>query len=95
MHINSKYVFDKQIKELSIICFNTLKIILLKYGSPGAIRFFAHCTLCNQYLQQNYPLYISFLFFWGGGGVGAVVAEWLSSWLAEEEVWGSIPSLAT
>ena len=26
---------------------------------------------------------------------GAAVAEWLSSWLAEQEVWSSIPSLAT
>ena len=26
---------------------------------------------------------------------GAVVAEWLSSWLAEQEVRGSIPRLAT
>ena len=26
---------------------------------------------------------------------GAVVAEWLSSWLAEQEDWGSIPGLAT
>ena len=27
--------------------------------------------------------------------LGAVVAEWLSSWLAEQEVRGSIPRLAT
>ena len=27
--------------------------------------------------------------------MGAAVAEWLSSWLAEQEVWGSIPYLAT
>ena len=27
--------------------------------------------------------------------MGAVVAEWLSSWLAEQEVRGSIPRLAT
>ena len=26
--------------------------------------------------------------------VGAAVAEWLSSWLAEQEVWGSIPGLS-
>ena len=26
---------------------------------------------------------------------GAVVVEWLSSWLAEQEVRGSIPRLAT
>ena len=26
---------------------------------------------------------------------GAAVAEWLSAWLAEQEVWGSIPCLAT
>ena len=29
------------------------------------------------------------------GWRGAVVAEWLSSWLAEQEVRGSIPRLAT
>ena len=27
--------------------------------------------------------------------LGAAVAEWLSSWLAEQEVRGSIPGLAT
>ena len=27
--------------------------------------------------------------------LGAVVAEWISSWLAEQEVRGSIPRLAT
>ena len=27
--------------------------------------------------------------------MGAAVAEWLSSWLAEQEVRGSIPRLAT
>ena len=27
--------------------------------------------------------------------MGAAVAEWLSSWLAEQEVWGSIPGHAT
>ena len=27
--------------------------------------------------------------------IGAVVAEWLSSWLAEQEDRGSIPGLAT
>ena len=27
--------------------------------------------------------------------MGAAVVEWLSSWLAEKEVWGSIPGLAT
>ena len=27
--------------------------------------------------------------------LGAAVAEWLSSWLAEQEVRGSIPRLAT
>ena len=27
--------------------------------------------------------------------MGAAVAEWLSSWLAEQEDWGSIPGLAT
>ena len=26
---------------------------------------------------------------------GAAVAEWLSSWFAGQEVWGSIPGLAT
>ena len=30
-----------------------------------------------------------------GKHLGAAVAEWLSSWLAEQEVWGSIPRLAT
>ena len=29
------------------------------------------------------------------GRVGAVVAEWLSSWLAEQEDRGLIPGLAT
>ena len=27
--------------------------------------------------------------------MGAAVAEWLSSWLAEQEDWGSIPGLTT
>ena len=31
----------------------------------------------------------------GLGVVGAAVAEWLSSWLAEQEDRGSIPGLAT
>ena len=26
---------------------------------------------------------------------GVAVVDWLSSWLAEQEVWGSIPGLAT
>ena len=26
---------------------------------------------------------------------GAAVVEWVSTWLAEQEIWGSIPGLAT
>ena len=44
--------------------------------------------------NDNCFLLIAFSFllvaFWG-----AAVAEWLSSWLAEQEVRGSIPRLAT
>ena len=36
----------------------------------------------------------SFLDFVAAGGIGAAVAEWLSSWLAEQEDWGLIPGLA-
>ena len=30
--MKSKFVFTKQIKEMAKICFNTLKIIVVKYG---------------------------------------------------------------
>ena len=32
MPMKSKFVFTKQIKEMAKICFNTLKIIVVKYG---------------------------------------------------------------
>ena len=32
MPMKSKFVFTKQIKEMTKICFNTLKIIVVKYG---------------------------------------------------------------
>ena len=41
--MKSKYVFTQQIKEMAKICFNTLKIIVVKYGE---IWFFALHVVC-------------------------------------------------
>ena len=46
-------------------------------------------TGCN-YGEYNQATIIPYV-----GHLGAMVAEWLSIWLAEQEVWGSIPGLAT
>ena len=49
-----------------------------------------------QKWQKKKTFSVKFLTKGGGGGMGkAAVAEWLSSWLAEQEVRGSIPRLAT
>ena len=42
-------------------------------------------------MKESYEYFILFYFQFGG----AAVAEWLSSWLAEQEVRGLIPRLAT
>ena len=57
-------------------------------------------VLCNSFLtlcwsgqgRNERAIRICVFLFWFGG---AVVAEWLSSWLAELEDRGSIPGLAT
>ena len=41
MPVKSKYVFTQQIKEMTKICFNTLKIIVVKYGEIWFPWFFA------------------------------------------------------
>ena len=49
----------------------------------------------NACLLYNKCLFHEDLFNPENSWLGAAVAEWLSSWLAEQEVQGSIPRLAT
>ena len=57
--------------------------------SCGTFFYLATLTLKFDLLMKNFNINHNFL------TVGAAVAEWLSSWLAEQEDRGSIPGIAT
>ena len=44
---------------------------------------------------QDFNIYPNILHVDVDAGAGAVVVEWISSWLVDQEVRGSIPGLAT
>ena len=55
MPMKFKYVFINSFKEIIIICFNTLKTIMGKYGSTGELWFFA-LYACD--FIRSFTLYI-------------------------------------